>query len=341
MTSPDDQPLISIVMPAHNAARFIEEAVRSVLAQTWTQWELLIVDDASTDGTFDVLSGLLADSPDARIRVTRVARIGSPAGVRNVALRMAQGEFIAFLDADDRYFPDTLEKLARHLERNPRLIAVYGFARLMSEAGETLPSPAYAPHTWKNIVASRSSCQLPALLLRKDVLKQVGLLNEELSGVEDFEFYLRLYLYDYDGIGCLNDEVYDYRVYAASLTKSPEQAQNLLENAVAIFDWLFDETSLPPFVQAYRSLAYANCYRYLARERLLHGQAALCRHIIRQARRNPNIGPGDFLGQCVPLLLRSFFPSALDRWLVQARRRVRNLRRRVQPASAPQPGGLS
>ena len=341
------QPLISIIMPAYNAGRFIKEAIHSVLAQTYSQWELLIVDDASADNTSDIVNTI----SDTRIRYQRMARIGSPAGVRNVGLRMAKGEFIAFLDADDLYFPDTLEKFLKRLQNNPHACAAYGFATNMDEAGAPLPNNVrlipksasqnglvtntnesdYSPylvsdqhaHTWLNIVTSRSSCQLPGLMLRKSTLDQIGLFNETLAGVEDYEFYLRLYLHDYDGVISLDDYIYRYRIHAASLTKAPEHSQRLLKSCLDILDWLFNKAPLPEHVQAYRSLAYVFCYRYMARERLLNKQPALARQLAWQALHNTNIIFKDFVCQCGPLLIRSFLPSILDQYLVTARAQAR------------------
>lgn len=103
--------LVSIIMPAFNAERFIDEAVKSVQAQSYTSWELLIVDDCSTDRTF-AHARLLADA-DARVRCTRLERNSGAAMARNRAMEMARGQYMAFLDADDLWHPD---KLTRQLE---------------------------------------------------------------------------------------------------------------------------------------------------------------------------------------------------------------------------------
>src|SRR5947209_20612745 len=90
-------PLVSVVMPVHNAAAFVGEAIRSVLAQTVGDFELLLVDDASSDGS----AGIIAEFHDPRLRCRRSEVPLNAAGARNLALGEARGEFVAFLDADD------------------------------------------------------------------------------------------------------------------------------------------------------------------------------------------------------------------------------------------------
>lgn len=336
----DHIPLISIIMPTHNAARYIGEAVESVLGQTYGNWELIIVDDASADGTEEVVSRY----NDARIRYHRVERIGHPAGVRNAALRMATGELIAFLDADDAYFPETLDKLSRPLRKYPRLQAVYGFAAEMDETGHPLPptialvprkqpvppgEPAYElpdgyDHSWESIVTGQISCLLAGLMLRREAREAVGFFNETLCGPEDYEYFVRLYLHDYDGVCSLPDYMYRYRIHAASLTKSPEHCDKVLSSSVRILDWLFDELRLPAHVHVFKSRSYTDCYRYLARERLLHRQPELCRSIVLQALECPHIRLRHFMQQCVPLLVRSYLPAGLDAGLVKWRWKLRN-----------------
>src|SRR3954465_6482790 len=93
---------VSIVIPAYNAAAVIAGAVRSVQAQTYSDWELIVADDGSADGTAERAEALGAV-------VVRAERNGGPAAARNLALRHAAGELVAFLDADDRWLPDYLE----------------------------------------------------------------------------------------------------------------------------------------------------------------------------------------------------------------------------------------
>lgn len=116
--------LVSIVMPVHNAARYIEEAIRSVMAQTYKEWELLVVDDASTDASFDIVKRLAQE--DARIKVLVNDRnTGYPATPRNMAVDAANGRYIAFLDSDDVWLPEKLERQLPFFGNDERLGVVF------------------------------------------------------------------------------------------------------------------------------------------------------------------------------------------------------------------------
>ncbi len=107
--------LVSIIMPSYNTARFIKETVESVLLQSYTNWELLIVDDCSTDDTDDVVAQLLGDS---RIKYIKNSENSGAAESRNRALREAKGKWIAFLDSDDLWEPFKLEKQIAFMKNN-------------------------------------------------------------------------------------------------------------------------------------------------------------------------------------------------------------------------------
>ncbi len=112
--------LVSVMMPAYNAAQFIAEAIDSVLAQTYSQWELLVVNDGSIDATTDIV----AQYTDSRIKLIHKEN-GGEASARNVALDHSAGEFIAYLDADDAYLPHHLAVLVDYLHSHLDRDAVY------------------------------------------------------------------------------------------------------------------------------------------------------------------------------------------------------------------------
>lgn len=113
-------PKTSVVMPAYNAERFISLAIESVEMQTDRNWELIIVNDGSTDGTRDILSGII----DPRIHVIHQDNRGE-AVARNVGLDSAQGDYVAFLDADDLFLPNALADLSAYLEASPDVDVVF------------------------------------------------------------------------------------------------------------------------------------------------------------------------------------------------------------------------
>lgn len=107
--------LVSIIMPSYNTAEYICESIQSVQAQTYPNWELIIVDDCSTDETDEVVRSFLAD---ARIRYLKNEKNSGAAISRNYALREAKGRWIAFLDSDDLWLPEKLEKQIQFMEAN-------------------------------------------------------------------------------------------------------------------------------------------------------------------------------------------------------------------------------
>ncbi|MBX2860875.1 MAG: glycosyltransferase family 2 protein [Vampirovibrio sp.] len=338
-TSKQDSPLlISIIMPAHNAGKFIAESIDSILAQSYENWELLVIDDYSTDDTAKVVADYI--NKDKRIQYHKAPeRIGSPAGVRNIGFKKATGDLIAFLDADDLYLPHTLDTLSSVLLADSTKTAVFGFPIHMDEVGHPLEQgislvpdetsstghhlPSNYHHDWVHIVTGDVTCLLPGLMMRKATLDRVGYFNEELCGPEDYEFFLRLFLDNFKGAVCLPAYVYRYRVHSASLTKAPEHYEKLLTSNLKIMDWLFQHPLLPPELQQVKSRAYIECYRYLGRERLIHNQPTIARELSIGALRNPNISFSTWASTCMPIYLRSWLPSWANNLAAQLRWRLR------------------
>ncbi len=127
--------LVSVMMPAYNAEEYIGEAIQSVLSQTYTTWELIIVDDGSTDGTFEVVRSF----QDARIRLFSQPNAGESVA-RNTALSLMEGEYIAYIDADDVYYPNHLEIAVKALQTNPDWDGVYSDGIHIDTSGRELPT---------------------------------------------------------------------------------------------------------------------------------------------------------------------------------------------------------
>ncbi len=118
--------LVSIIMPSYNTGRYIAESIRSVLAQTYTLWELIIVDDCSTDDTHEVVKTF----NDSRIRFIKNEKNCGAALTRNRAIREANGEWIAFLDSDDLWAPDKLEKQLAFMKENGFVFSYHDYIKI-------------------------------------------------------------------------------------------------------------------------------------------------------------------------------------------------------------------
>lgn len=127
-------PKVSIITPAYHAAAFLEETVRSVQAQTFSDWEMILVDDCSGDDTYAIAKRLSEE--DNRIRVLRNEKNSGVAEARNKALDAATGEYIAFLDADDLWLPQKLEKQLAFMEAGQYVLTYTNYQKFNSDTGE-------------------------------------------------------------------------------------------------------------------------------------------------------------------------------------------------------------
>lgn len=125
--------LVSIIMPSWNTGKYIAESIQSVLAQTYTNWELIIVDDCSTDNTDEVIANFC----DKRIRYLKNTQNSGAALTRNRALREANGEWIAFLDSDDIWLPEKLERQIEFMKKNSYVFSYHDFEKI-DEVGKSL-----------------------------------------------------------------------------------------------------------------------------------------------------------------------------------------------------------
>lgn len=187
-----DPTLISVVMPCHNAAAYMEEAVASVLAQTYPTVELIVVDDGSTDGS-EHLADTLALAHPARIRVIHQANAG-PYAARNVGLANAQGNYVAFLDADDTWHPDALAHLHTALIETDADIAYCGWQNVGELAADTQP---YLPPNYPAIDAAAAflkSCPWPinGVLIRRQLIDSLRGFSERRPTAMDYDLWLRM-----------------------------------------------------------------------------------------------------------------------------------------------------
>jgi len=187
-------PVVSVVMPTYNHAAFIGEAIRSVLAQTDGDFELIIVDNYSEDDTESIVRGF----DDPRIEYLKFSNNGIIAASRNAALKRARGRFIAFLDSDDTWTADKIETQLEYLKANPNAALVCG--SLVTRWGHELFNMAAEPST---AVLSGFSydwlldCNFifcSSVMVRREVLDEVGLFDEEPGMVssEDWDLWLRI-----------------------------------------------------------------------------------------------------------------------------------------------------
>lgn len=186
------QPRISIVMPAYNVAPYIGETLESVFAQTFDDYEVIVVNDGSPDT--DELERVLEPYED-RIHYIKQENRGAGAA-RNEALRAARGDLIAFLDADDLWLPDYLSEQVQFLQGG-NFDLVYADALLFGDsplAGRTFmeTAPSTGEVTFLSLITHRCAITTSGVLARRQLIFEVGLFDESLRNSQDFDLWLRL-----------------------------------------------------------------------------------------------------------------------------------------------------
>lgn len=191
MTPCPDSPRVSVLMPAWNRARFIEEAMSSVLGQTFRDLELIVVDDGSTDDTAE----LVRSCRDSRVKLFQQDHAGISAAL-NRALEVASGQYVARLDSDDVWLPSFLDVQLEVLEKHPGVDIVYAKGECMDAKGRALPSTwgtdlRYPSDPLRSFLYADPTCNI-TVLARRSCFDRVGGYDESLHTSEDWDIWVRM-----------------------------------------------------------------------------------------------------------------------------------------------------
>jgi glycosyltransferase involved in cell wall biosynthesis len=195
-------PAISIVIPTYDRLAYLRDAVNSVLAQTVSDWELIIVDDGSTDETVAWLESL----EDPRLRIVQHQHTGCPALLRNLGIELATAEWIAFLDSDDKWLPEKLERQLQYHATGSRFRWSYTAHTIIDAIGDARPAEQFKarqPYTgwiFQPLLQLDAIIALPSVVAERSLLKEVGCFDETMMFVEDYDLWLRLALHAECGI---------------------------------------------------------------------------------------------------------------------------------------------
>ena len=180
--------MVSIIIPAYNCARYLEATVQSVLAQTYRDFEVLILDDCSTDGSADLIRRLAEE--DCRIRVLSNEKNLGVAQTRNRGLEAARGEYIAFLDSDDTWLSDKLERQMECMRERTLDLCYTGYS-FINESGEPIRNPYQIAETltWEHMLGE-NIIGLSTVLVRLGAIGTIRMRGEYAH--EDYVFWLEL-----------------------------------------------------------------------------------------------------------------------------------------------------
>jgi glycosyltransferase involved in cell wall biosynthesis len=234
---------VSVIIPVYNAEKYIAATVDSVLSQTYQNLEILIIDDGSLDRSIEICQKF----GDSRIRIIRQANRGL-AGARNTGIRNAQGDYLAFLDADDIWLPDKLEQHVNHLDASPTVGISFCYSAFINEQGN-LTGLYQKPRQLYDITPSYVLCRNPvgngsAPVIRREVFEEIKFLDnlyganedcyfdERLRRAEDIECWLRISILTHWRHEGIPEVLTLYRVTSGGLSANALKQLEALETVV-------------------------------------------------------------------------------------------------------------
>lgn len=283
-------PIVSVVIPVYRSERFVADTIRSVLAQTLADFELIVVDDGSPDRSIAICKAFT----DPRIRYVHQGN-GGLAAARNAGIRAARARYIAFLDSDDLWHPEKLARHAAHLDARPEVGLSYGYSVFIDELGERLggyqmlgkertrPVDCFVA----NPIGNGSNAVLRCAVFNG--IRSPGggpatpegcLFDEELRQAEDFELWMRIGLQTSWKIECIPWPLTLYRVHAGSLSSNVTLQYKYHLRAIAkVAEYA------PDLVSKYRAAGESNLFWYLARNLVIQGKVSQARRMAARALR--------------------------------------------------------
>jgi glycosyltransferase involved in cell wall biosynthesis len=222
---------VSVVMAVHNGEAYIAEAIESVLRQTYSDLEVIVVDDGSDDGTSGILRTL--ESSDSRVVAIRPGRIGF-ADALNVGIEYSRGEYIARMDADDVCFPTRINRQVNFMDSNPQMAASGCSIEVFQDQHITLVRFPCSPHAIRTHLLFYCALSHPTVVVRRSALHDLGIpYRSEFDGAADYDLWCRM---DRSGwqLANLPDVLLRYRRHAAQITTKDGCRQGVIADRVRL-----------------------------------------------------------------------------------------------------------
>lgn len=206
--------LVSIIVPAYCASKHIEETIKSVVSQTYFEWEMLIIDDCSTDNTSKIVNHWC--KKDIRIKLYSMSINSGPAAARNMGLKNAKGRWIAFLDSDDYWLPEKLESSLKFSKKNNAAIIFTGFRRINSD-GSKVGQYISVPYTlnYRDLLGN-TAIATSTVLIDKEKLSEIKM---KAVYYDDFVCFLEVLKMGFTAYG-LDDDLMRYRIVNGSISRN-------------------------------------------------------------------------------------------------------------------------
>jgi len=204
-------PKVSVILPVYNGKKYIRESIDSILKQSFTDWELIIVNDCSTDGTAEILAEYAA--MDNRIAILHNAVNQKLPRSLNIGFSKARGEYLTWTSDDNHYLPDALQVMVEYLEKNAGEAIVRCDYYFIDAEGKRIGES----EKYSDFDMYRWNCFGACFLYRREVRETVGEYNTNAFGVEDYDYWLRI-LEKYGTIHSIEKRLYEYRRHEGSLS---------------------------------------------------------------------------------------------------------------------------
>jgi len=209
--------LVSVVIPSYNHAHFLGKALQSVIDQTYTNWEVLVIDNNSEDNTDNVVSSF----EDIRIKLFKINNNGVIGASRNLGIQKACGEWVAFLDSDDWWYPEKLDMSVRVLKNGAQLVC---HSEDWIKNGSKFRTVKYGPEnkaTYRQLLFGKNCISTSAVTINRNSLLQVGTFTEssQAVGAEDYHLWLKLAKFGYN-FKFINRSLGSYRVHELSYSSN-------------------------------------------------------------------------------------------------------------------------
>ncbi len=230
-------PKVSIIIPTYNSSLFIKRTIESVIDQTFKDWELLIADDCSTDETFKIVEEIAKENNKIKIFKTP-KNSGGPALSKNIAMEKAQGEYIAFLDHDDEWLPEKLEKQIEYFKENKdkKIGLVSCGANLINEKGICFSqyNPNKVKYSFPDILLRNPIYSNSSVMIKREVIDLVGGRDTDMKYSEDWDMWIRIAKAGYD-LCFVNQILFNYHFHSNNVTKAKKDKLIKVRDAEYVF----------------------------------------------------------------------------------------------------------